>query len=88
MLGLPGAVDRTCASLSSGDQRLAMIATALSTAPSVLLLDEPAVGMDVAEAAPCSPRAISRARESLGLAVVVVDHNMHFLMSSWPTRSR
>jgi branched-chain amino acid transport system ATP-binding protein len=79
VLGLRGAVDRPCASLSSGDQRLAMIATALSTAPSVLLLDEPAVGMDVAEARALA-RAIRRARDNLGLAVVVVDHNMHFLM--------
>ena len=72
-------LDRPCGSLTSAAQRLAMIATALSTAPSVLLLDEPAVGMDAAEAA-SSPQAIRRVREALGIGIIVVDHNMHFLM--------
>ena len=78
-LGLGGVLDRPCASLSSGDQRLAMIATALGTAPTVLLLDEPAVGMDAADVTGLA-RAIRRVRDAAGLAVVVVDHNMHFLM--------
>ena len=80
LLALSGALDRPCASLTSAQQRLAMIAIALSTGPRVLLLDEPAVGMDTAEAAALA-KAIRRIGAELGVGVVVVDHNMHFLMS-------
>ena len=79
LLGLSEVVDRPCASLSSALQRLAMIAAALSTGPQVLLLDEPAVGMDTDEAAALG-QAIQRVRTELDLGVIVVDHNMHFLM--------
>ena len=63
-----------------------MIATALSTAPSVLLLDEPAVGMDAAEAGILA-EAIRRVRDALGIGIIVVDHNMHFLMPLADTSS-
>ena len=79
LLGLSEVVHRPCASLSSALQRLAMIAAALSTGPQVLLLDEPAVGMDTDEAAALG-QAIQRVRTELDLGVIVVDHNMHFLM--------
>ena len=78
-LGLTAALDQPCGALSSGHQRMAMIATALSTAPRVLLLDEPAVGMDMGETSALA-RAIRRVRDAIDLAIVVVDHNMHFLM--------
>ncbi len=79
VLHLDGLLDRPCASLTSAQQRLAMIAVALSTAPRVLLLDEPAVGMDDDEALALAG-AVRRVRSELDVAVVVVDHNMHFLM--------
>jgi len=79
LLHLDGLLDRPCAGLTSAQQRLAMIAVALSTAPKVLLLDEPAVGMDTDEAAALAA-AVRRVRLELGVAVIVVDHNMHFLM--------
>ena len=79
LLGLTDALDRPCASLTSAAQRLAMIAVALTTGPRVLLLDEPAVGMDTAEALALAD-AVRRIRTELGVGVVVVDHNMHFLM--------
>ena len=80
LLGLSGVLDRPCASLTSAEQRLSMIAIALSTGPRVLLLDEPAVGMDTGEAVALAT-AIRRIGVELGVGVVVVDHNMHFLMS-------
>ena len=80
LLGLTGHLDRPCASLTSAQQRLAMIAVALGTGPQVLLLDEPAVGMDTDEGAALAG-AIRRVSGELGVGVVVVDHNMHFLMS-------
>lgn len=79
VLHLDGLLERPCASLTSAQQRLAMIAVALSTAPRVLLLDEPAVGMDDDEALGLAA-AVRRIRSELDIAVVVVDHNMHFLM--------
>jgi len=79
VLHLDGLLERRCASLTSAQQRLAMIAVALSTAPRVLLLDEPAVGMDDDEALALAA-AVRRIRSELDIAVVVVDHNMHFLM--------
>ena len=78
-LGLQADIDRPCGSLTSASQRLAMIAIALSTAPSVLLLDEPAVGMDSSEAVVLAD-AIRQVRTALGIGIIVVDHNMHFLM--------
>ncbi len=79
LLGLNGLLDLPCASLTSAAQRMAMIAVALTTGPRVLLLDEPAVGMDTSEAAALA-NAVRRIRTELGVGVVVVDHNMHFLM--------
>ena len=79
LLHLSELLDRPCASLSSAQQRLAMIAVALSTSPKVLLLDEPAVGMGLDEARALA-ESIRRARDELAVGVVVVDHNMHFLM--------
>ena len=78
-LALDDSLDRQCGALSNATQRLAMIAVALSSGPAVLLLDEPAVGMNVSETATLAD-AIRRVRDGLGIAVVVVEHNMHFLM--------
>lgn len=78
-LHLDGLLDRRCTGLTSAQQRLSMIAIALSTGPRVLLLDEPAVGMDSDEAQALAG-AVRRVRDDLGVGVVVVDHNMHFLM--------
>ncbi|REE95629.1 ABC transporter ATP-binding protein [Thermomonospora umbrina] len=79
LLGLDHLLDRPCGALTGAAQRLAMIASALATGPRVLLLDEPAVGMDTADAAALGD-AVRRVAGELGVAVIVVDHNMHFLM--------
>src|SRR5690606_4713547 len=51
MLGLGSYADRPAASLSYGDQRRLEIARALASNPTILLLDEPAAGMNATEAA-------------------------------------
>jgi branched-chain amino acid transport system ATP-binding protein len=80
LTGLAGREDAICASLSNAEQRLAMIAVALATRPKLLLLDEPAVGMSPAEAASLA-RGIGRIRDARGLAVLIVEHNMHLMMN-------
>jgi len=77
---LTGHADHMARQLSNAQQRRMMILNALSTAPRTLLLDEPAVGMSPAEAAVLAT-AVRRIRDELGVAVLVVEHNMHFMMA-------
>jgi branched-chain amino acid transport system permease protein len=66
-------------SLSYGDQRRLEIARALATRPKVLLLDEPAAGMN-----PTEKRAlmdmIRSLRDRFGLAVLLIEHDMKVIM--------
>ena len=71
---------RTARQLSNAQQRRMMILNALSTAPHTVLLDEPAVGMSQAETSVLAT-AVRRIRDELGVAVLVVEHNMHFMMT-------
>ncbi|MGQ0654550.1 MAG: ABC transporter ATP-binding protein [Betaproteobacteria bacterium] len=65
--------------LSYGDQRLLEVAQALAARPAVLLLDEPASGMNHQESAHIV-RLIGELR-SQGFAIVLVEHNMHVVMN-------
>ena len=64
--------------LSYGDQRLLEIAQALAANPRVLLLDEPASGMNHQESAQIV-RLIGELR-TRGFAIVLVEHNMRVVM--------
>jgi branched-chain amino acid transport system ATP-binding protein len=64
--------------LSYGDQRRLEIARALALEPHVLLLDEPAAGMNPAESAELG-KLIDRIRDS-GLAVLLIEHHMRVVM--------
>ncbi|GAT74345.1 ABC transporter ATP-binding protein [Microbacterium hydrocarbonoxydans] len=79
IVGVEDDLDRVGSSLPSAVQRLVMIATALAAAPQVVLLDEPAVGMDVAETDHLQD-VVARVRDELEASVIVVEHNMRFLM--------
>ena len=79
LVGLAGRGDTICARLSNAEQRLAMIAVALATRPSLVLLDEPAVGMSPQEVIGLG-HVVRRVCDQLGVTVVIVDHNMHFMM--------
>ena len=79
MVGLDRKAHLSAQQLSYGDQRLLEIAQALATNPKVLLLDEPASGMNHHESSRIMELIVElRAR---GLAVILVEHNMHVVMS-------
>jgi branched-chain amino acid transport system permease protein len=77
-VGIPQRADDTARNLPYGDQRRLEIARAMATGPRVLLLDEPAAGMN-----PSEKRAllslIDRIRQS-GLTVVLIEHDMGLVM--------
>jgi branched-chain amino acid transport system ATP-binding protein len=66
-------------SLPYGSQRRLEIARALMLAPKLLLLDEPAAGMNSQEAGELKGQ-VRRLRDDLGLTVVLVEHNMAVVM--------
>jgi ABC-type branched-subunit amino acid transport system ATPase component len=63
-------------SLSYANRRRLEIARALATKPRLLLLDEPAAGMNPHESHEVS-ELIPRLRDELGLAILVIEHDMH-----------
>ncbi|HKD38410.1 MAG TPA: ATP-binding cassette domain-containing protein, partial [Pirellulales bacterium] len=65
-------------SLAYGDQRRLEIARALALKPRLLLLDEPAAGMNPTESADLM-RLIRRIRES-GVTVLLIEHHMKVVM--------
>jgi branched-chain amino acid transport system ATP-binding protein len=77
-VGLAAVADEPSSAISSAQQRLLMIATALATEPRLLLLDEPAAGM-VAKERKDLAGLIGRIRER-GTAVLVIEHHMGLIM--------
>jgi branched-chain amino acid transport system permease protein len=63
--------------LSYGDQRRLEIARALAADPSLLILDEPAAGMNQVEAGELAHLIRSLADD--GLAVLLIEHNVGFV---------
>ena len=66
------------AALSYGDQRRAELARALALEPQVLLLDEPAAGMNTAETERLAQQLRSLRAE--GLTLLVIEHDMDLIM--------
>ncbi len=64
--------------LAYGDQRRLEIARAMGTSPSLLMLDEPAAGMNPAEKAALM-RLIQKTRDQ-GLTVLLIEHDMKVVM--------
>ncbi len=65
-------------SLSYGDQRRLEIARALALEPDVLLLDEPAAGMNASETN--SLAVLIRKIRDNGAALLIIEHDMRFVM--------
>src|SRR5699024_10145109 len=79
-VGLADKSDDDAGSLSYGDQRRLEIARALAADPSVLILDEPAAGMNPVEADALSELIGSLARE--GLTILLIEHNVGMVMKT------
>jgi branched-chain amino acid transport system ATP-binding protein len=68
--------DQPAYSLSYANRRRLEIARALATRPRLLLLDEPAAGMNPAETHEIT-ELIGRLRDERGLSILVIEHDMH-----------
>jgi len=68
--------DQPAYSLSYANRRRLEIARALATRPRLLLLDEPAAGMNPAETHEIT-ELIGRLRDERGVAILVIEHDMH-----------
>ena len=79
LLELDGVRDELATSLPYGQQRHLEIARALATRPSLLLLDEPAAGMNPQETAELTD-LIGRIRREFKLTVFLIEHHMDLVM--------
>jgi branched-chain amino acid transport system ATP-binding protein len=79
LLGLSAVADEPAISLPLGLQKLLEIARALMAAPRVLLLDEPAAGLNDTETLRLAE--LLAAINAAGVTMVVVEHNMSLVMS-------
>lgn len=77
-MGVDEYADTVASNLPYGIQRRLEIARALASQPKVILLDEPAAGMNPAESSALM-KAISRISE-LGIDVLLVEHDMKVVM--------
>ena len=78
-LGLSDHAGETACNLPFGRQRLVEFARALATEPSLLLLDEPAAGLNIYETQELS-QLILRIRDT-GVTCLVVEHDMSLVMN-------
>jgi branched-chain amino acid transport system ATP-binding protein len=77
-VGIDGVADVTVGTLPTGTARLVEVARALATGPKVLLLDEPSSGLNEHETSELA--ALLRVLASDGLAILLVEHVMAFVM--------
>ena len=79
IFGLDRLAGEAATSLPYGSQRRLEIARALATEPKILLLDEPAAGMNPQESVDLM-RLIRWLRDEFALTILLVEHNMKVVM--------
>ncbi len=77
-VGLEGQAEKGAGELPLGDQRMLEIARALATEPKIVLLDEPAGGLNTRETERLA-ELIKEIRDS-GITVLLVEHDMNLVM--------
>ncbi|MEA1959713.1 MAG: ABC transporter ATP-binding protein [Bacillota bacterium] len=80
VLEIADLADQMSGNLSYGAQRKLEIARALATRPQILLLDEPAAGMNPSESQELM-HTIRRVRDRFNLTVVLIEHDMKVVMN-------
>lgn len=79
-LGLGDALSSRPEDLSYGRRRLVAIARAVASRPSILLLDEPAAGLDEAETAELG-HLVRRLADQWGIAVLLIEHDVAMVLA-------
>lgn len=86
LLGIVGLADRAeqaAGTLPYGHQRRLEIARALALGPELLLLDEPAAGMNAEEVASLN-ELIQKIHKDFDLTIIVIEHHMDLVMEICP----
>ena len=76
--GIADLADNEATALSYGNQRKVEIARAVATDPRLLLLDEPAAGMNPSETEDLS-NIIHKIKKDFGLTILLIEHDMKFV---------
>jgi len=79
MVGLADKADMPAGALTTGQQRLLEIARALAAAPQIILLDEPAAGLNTKETQSLA-EFIQRLPRELNTTVNLIEHDMRLVM--------
>ena len=80
IFGLEGLAETEAANLPYGAQRKLEIARALATGMKLLLLDEPAAGMNPTETEDLL-NCINTIRDRFGIAILLIEHDMSLVMN-------
>jgi len=80
IFGMEGVADKKAGSLPYGSQRRLEIVRALATNPALLLLDEPAAGMNPNETVDLMEN-IKKIQEMFQIAIMLIEHDMHLVMN-------
>ena len=79
IFGMEHLADHAAGSLPYGAQRRLEIVRALATNPSLLLLDEPAAGMNPSETAELMENIV-KIRDTFQIAILLIEHDMSLVM--------